>query len=333
MKSRKKCLVKWVSGKLFNNECIPSILERNKMKKWGLEVSKEWAEKELTFYVNGEWVNENEAKISVMNQAIVHGISIHEGVRAYSGSIFKLEDHIDRLYRSAENIGMQVPLTKDELKKVCKEFIERNQLKEAHFRIIVSPGACYGWPDEIMQEAKNVSVLVFGLPWQSVYGKGREEGIRVVTSPLRKIPPGCLDPRIKSTDYLSNYLSHQCAVRAGADDVVILDVRGFVAEMPGANLFIVKEQAIYTPKKHLVLEGITRATVIELAKKQGYSALEEDLTLYDVYTANEAFVCGTAAEITPVVEVDGRKIGGGKPGPITRKLQQLYWGITHTPQA
>jgi branched-chain amino acid aminotransferase len=303
------------------------------MKKWGVEVPDEWIKKELTFYVNGEWVTEKEAKISVMDQAIIHGIAVFEGVRCYDGSIFKLDEHIDRLYRSAENVGMQVPLTKDELKKVCKEFIERNQLKDAHFRIVVTPGSCYSWPDEIIQEAKNASVLVFGVPWQRMFGEGKEKGIRVVTSHLRKIPPECMDPRIKSTDYLANYLHRLYALKVGADDALILDTRGFVAEMPGANVFIVKEQAIRTPKKHYVLEGVTRATVIELARKLGYSAFEEDLTLYDLYTAEEAFVCGTAAEITPVVEVDGRKIGTGKPGYITRKLQQLYWDITHIPQA
>jgi len=299
------------------------------MKKWGVEVPEEWVEKELIFYVNGEWVNENEAKISVMDQAVVHGIAIFEGVRAYNGSIFKLDEHLDRLYRSAENVGIKIPLTKNELKKICKEFIEKNRLKDAHFRIIVTPGSCYSWPDEIIKEAKNASVLVFGVPWQRMF-EGKERGIRVVTSPLRKIPPECFDPRIKSIDYLTNYLSHQYAIKAGADDALILDTRGFVAEMPGANFFIVKDQTILTPKKHYVLEGITRATVIELAKKHGYSVLEEDITLYDVYTADEAFVCGTAAEITPVIEVDGRKIGTGEPGPITKKLQKLYWDITHT---
>lgn len=297
------------------------------MKKWGVEVPEEWAKRELIFYINGDWVTESMAKISVMNQVILHGIAIFEGIRVYKSSIFKLDEHVDRLFRSAENIGVVIPLTKDELKKICKEFIERNQLMNAHFRIIVSPGECYAWPDEVNKP----SVLVFGVPWQRMFGGGREGGIRVVTSPLRKIPPECFDPRIKSIDYLPNYMNHLYAVKLGFDDSLILDTRGFVAEMPGANFFIVNKRDIQTPKKQYVLEGITRATIIELAKKQGYRVSEEDLTLYDVYTANEAFVCGSAAEITPVVEVDGRKIGSGKPGPITRKLQKLYWDTTHQP--
>lgn len=296
------------------------------MKKWGIEVPEEWISEELIFYVNGEWVKEGEAKVSVMDQVIVHGVSVFEGVRAYNGSYFKLDEHIDRLERSAQSLGMDLPITRRKLKKICKKFLEINNLKDAHIRIIITPGLCYGWPEG----AKGPTIMVFGLPWKRMFGAGREGGIRVITSPYRRIPPECFDPRIKTTTYLPNYLSHLHAILAGVDDALVLDIRGFVSEMPGSNIFIVKNNSLYTPKKYFVLEGITRETIIDLAKEKGYTLAEEDLTLYDVYNADEAFACGSAAEITPIVEVDGRKIGEGEPGPVTKRIQQAYFELTHT---
>ncbi|NIM44583.1 MAG: branched-chain-amino-acid transaminase [Nitrososphaeria archaeon] len=294
------------------------------VKKWGIEVSEEWAERELIFYVNGEWVPESQATISVLDQGLLYGFGVFEGIRIYGGGIFKLNEHIDRLYRSAQSAQINIPLTKADLAEICREFVVRNNMKEGHLRIIVTPGKGYTW-----DTFGSPTTAVFGIPIGRMFESGHE-GIRLKTSSLRRTPPECLDPRMKTLNYFNNKLHKMEALAAGVDDAIVLDMRGFVSELSGANFFITKDKTLLTSRKQFILEGVTRATVFELAKKEGFQVIEEDLTLYDVYTADEAFTCGSGYEITPVVEVDGRKIGDGKPGPITSKLQKLYVELTHT---
>lgn len=282
-------------------------------------------EKELVFYINGQWLKRSEAKISVLDVGLQYGDGVFEGIRIYNGRIFKLDEHLDRLVRSMHAARIDPPASKNDVKKLAVEFVRRNNLRDGHFKIVVTRGD--GYVSLGKQESKS-SLLVFGLPLKTFYQKSAGEGIRLKTSALRKIPPECIDPRIKSLNYFNSILSRIDAFASGADDSLLLDMSGLVTEGPGSNFFVVKDGAIMTAPKHKGLEGITRGTVIELAKNAGYVISEQDLTLYDVYTADEAFMCGTAAEIVPVTEVDQRSMKEGI-GPVTRRLQELFREFTH----
>lgn len=278
---------------------------------------------EIVFYINGEWLPKSEAKISVLNLGLAFGDGAFEGIKVYNGKIFKLDEHIDRLFRSMRVISIELSTTKDELRELAIEFVRRNKFLDGHFKIFVTHGQGY---ISIGKSESKPSLLIFGLPFAALYKESSQKGIRLKTAALRKPPPECIDARIKTPNYMNSILCRLDAYSSGADDSLVLDVHGFVAEGPGTNFFVVKDGVIRTPTKYNVLEGITRNTLIELARGAGYTVSEENITLYDVYTAEEAFMCGTAAEVVPVIEVDGRRIGD--IGPATRKLQELF-ELTH----
>jgi branched-chain amino acid aminotransferase len=278
----------------------------------------------MVFYVNGEWYPRSEAKISVLDLGLAYGDGAFEGIRVYRGKIFKLDQHLDRLFRSIRVISIESPVTKDELMRLAIDFVRRSNLVDGHFKILVTRGQGYV---SIGKSESKASLLIFGMPIEGLYQESSRKGIRLKTSALRKPPPECLDARIKTLNYMSSILARLDAYASGADDSLMLDVHGFVAEGPTINFFIVKDGVIRTPSKYHALEGITRSTVIELARSAGYTVSEENITLYDVYTADEAFVCGTAAEVVPVIEVDGRRMRG--VGPATKRLQELYHELTH----
>jgi len=273
-------------------------------------------------YVNGEMVPMKEAKISVFDRGFQYGDGVFEGLRAYGGRIFKLKEHVDRLYRSAKAVGIQIPLSKAEFSEAIKRVVRENNFTDAH----IKPQVTRGTAPKLGLDPRNTGQPNVVIPARPI-GKSMfsaEAGFKLASVSVRKIPAVCLDPRIKCCNYLVNILARAEAVASGADEAIMLDVHGYVSEGCGDNIFLVKDGALYTPPVQDALEGITRQTVIEMAARVGLKVHEVRLTTYDVYCADEVFVTGSGAGIVPVTEVDKRPVSGGKPGEITRQIVQLY---------
>lgn len=272
-------------------------------------------------YVNGEMVPMNEAKISVFDRGFQYGDGVFEGLRAYDGLIFKLKEHIDRLYRSASAVRIDIPLSKEQFCDAIKRVVRENSFKDAHIKPQVSRGNAF----KLGMNPLNTTTPNIVIPARPIgVSLFKTEGFKLATANVRKIPAMCLDPRIKSSGYLVQILARFDAMAAGADEGIMLDINGYVTEGCGDNIFIVKDGEIYTPPVWQALEGITRAVVIEMAKLKGYKVNENKLTTYDIHTADEVFVTGSAAGIVPVAEVDGFIISNRKAGKITQEIAALY---------
>lgn len=274
---------------------------------------------DLFVFIDGEFLKGAEAKVSVFDHALLYGDGIYEGIRAYGGRIFKLDEHIDRLFDSAKGIGLGIPLNKAEFKDAVRKTIEINGLKDAHIRPIVTRGV--GKPGLDPSRAVAPSVIIMAYPYKH-WGAGKP--MKLMTSAVMKRPSNVIDAKLKCTDYLHQVLAKMQASLAGADDALMLDNRGFVAECTSENIWIVKDGVLLTPTLVSALGGITRATVFEIAQELGYQTTEKDITLQDVYTADELFVCGTGCEIKAVGDVDGRVIADGQMGPITKTIVDRY---------
>jgi len=275
---------------------------------------------DLYVYIDGIFVKGEDAKISVWDHGFLYGDGVFEGIRAYDGMIFKLDNHIDRLFDSMKAIGIEnFPLSKDELKKAVIETLRKNSLRDAHIRIIVTRGT--GRPGLDPRRSVRPSVIIMTYPFPPWLGV---KPLRVLTASIRRKSPYSIDAKIKSLNYLDNVLAKLQAVSAGFDEALMLSLDGCVAEGTGENIFIVKGEKLYTPPPIAALHGITRATVMELANKMGFETIEKNLTLQEIYTADEIFLTGSGAEIVPVKEIDGRKIGTKAPGPITHKIIETY---------
>jgi branched-chain amino acid aminotransferase len=277
----------------------------------------------MLIYLNGKLVPKEEAKVSVFDHGFLYGDGVFEGIRIYNGKIFKLKEHIERLFYSAHSIDLKPPLTQEELIQATVETVRANNLRDGYIRIVISRGEGDLGLDP--QKCPNPTVVIIAdkiaIYPEEVYKKG----MKIITVSTRRNSPQALNPNIKSLNYLNNILAKIEANRANVPEAIMLSIEGYVAEATGDNLFIVKNKNLITPPLHLgVLPGITRQTVIELAKERGIITQEKPFTLYDVYTADECFLTGTAAEIVPVVEVDGRKINGGVPGEITLLLMKDF---------
>ena len=285
---------------------------------------------EESIYVNGQFMPRSEAKVSVFDRGYLYGDGVFEGIRVYNGRVFRLDQHLERLYRGAKAIALEVPVTPEELKDIICETVRRNGLRDCYIRVIVSRGegdlglnpmSCRG-PATIVVIASDISLYP-----EEVY----EQGLELVTCATRRNLPTALNPEIKTLNYLNNILARIEVIRAGAHEGLMLNHVGYVAEATGDNVFIVREGVLSTPPAYAsILEGITRQVVLELAQEMNLPAREEQLTLYEVYTADECFLTGTAAEIVPVARCDGRVIGDGKPGPITKRLMERFEEITVT---
>ncbi|RLE13939.1 branched-chain amino acid aminotransferase [Candidatus Aerophobetes bacterium] len=278
-------------------------------------------------YLNGEYLPQEAAKISVFDHGFLYGDGVFEGIRAYKGKVFKLNEHIQRLFNSAKAISLKIPLSQEKLKEKILEALRRNKLQDAYIRVVVSRGE----GDLGLDPAKCPSPqLVIITDEISIYPeKLYEKGLEVVTSSIRRNNPSALDPRIKSLNYLNNILAKLEATSKGAPEAIMLNEDGYVAECTGDNLFIVEKGVLVTPPIWVgILKGITRDVVIELAKKEGIPVEEKVFTLFSVYTSDECFLTGTAAEVIPVTRVDGRVIGNGKVGPITRMLITKFRKLT-----
>jgi branched-chain amino acid aminotransferase len=271
-------------------------------------------------FINGKFVPSNEATVSIYDRLFLYGDGIFEGIHVYNGKLFRLEEHLDRLYNSSRYLKIKIPMSREELKEAIRETVRVNKLEAATLRVDVTRGV--GAPVENISNAGPPSVIIaVGLPGGGA-PLNKVQAARAIIVSTRKMPPECADPRAKSTGiYLNMCLASLERVAAGADAAIMLDMLGFVAEGPGYNVFAIKNDILYTPKGRNILEGITRKTAMEIARKGEYSVQEVDLTPYDLYTADEVFLCSTAIEIKPVIEIDGRVIGAGKIGSITAYIQ------------
>lgn len=277
----------------------------------------------LQIYLNGEFVSEEDAKVSVFDHGFLYGDGVFEGTRAYNGRVFCLDEHINRLYDSAKVIAMEIPISKDEMKEATLETLRRNNLQDAYIRHVVSRGAGDLGLDP--RKCPKPTVVIIASKIQLYPEELYEKGLKVITVATRRNVPEALNPMIKSLNYLNNIMAKIEANLAGVPEAVMLNQQGYVAECTGDNIFIVKDHVIYTPPTYNgALDGITRRAMIRIAKEKGYIVKDEILTRYHLYTADEFFLTGTAAEAIPVVEIDGRTVGTGTPGPVTKELIDAY---------
>ncbi|MFA0753844.1 MAG: hypothetical protein IMHGJWDQ_001667 [Candidatus Fervidibacter sp.] len=278
---------------------------------------------ELLVWLNGELVPKSQAKVSVYDHGFLYGDGVFEGIRAYNGKVFMLDEHLDRLYESAKSIWLTIPLTKEELRAAILQTLQANKLRDAYIRVVISRGEGDLGLDPRKCPKPNVVIITDRI--ELFPNELYERGIEMVTVSVRRNSPQALNPNIKSLNYLNNILAKIEAINAGKPEGLMLTLDGYVAEGTGENIFIVKGRTLLTPPAYMgILKGITRQVVIQLAQEIGISVYEAVLTLHDVYTADECFLTGTGAEIVPVVKLDGRTIGDGKPGPITRQLIQRF---------
>jgi len=273
----------------------------------------------LYIYIDGKFLAGGDAKICAWDHALLYGDGIFEGIRAYNGYVFKLDEHINRLYDSANAIVLKIPLSKVELKTVVLETLRRNNLRDAHIRTIVTRGA--GKPGLDPKRSPRASVVVSAYPFPPQLGG---KPVRLITASNRRKSPYAVDSKIKSLNYLDNILAKIQASAMGADDAIMLDINGCIAEATGENIFVIKDRKLYTPPPTACLPGITRSTVIDLAIELDYEFYERNLTPGDLYTADEIFLTGTGAEVVPVGQVDGRNISNGTPGTITSAISIAY---------
>jgi len=274
---------------------------------------------EQFIFINGEFKTKEEATVSVFDHGFLYGDGVFEGIRVYEGNIFRSRAHIDRLYDSAKAICLTIPYEKDELEQYMIETIRKNKLENAYIRLIVSRGEGGLGLDPDRCHNPNVIIIVDQV---TLYPKELyENGLPIITASTRRNIPTALNPMIKSLNYLNNILAKIEAKQAGMVEALMLNAEGYVAEATGDNIFLVKNGVLITPPTYIgALNGITRQAIIDLAHKLKIEVKEVPFTLHDVYTADEVILTGTAAEVIPVVEVDGRKIGTGKPGPVMKKL-------------
>ncbi|WP_144486845.1 branched-chain-amino-acid transaminase [Bacillus pumilus] len=280
-------------------------------------------QKEQWIFLNDELVKKEDAKISVYDHGFLYGDGVFEGIRVYNGNIFRMKEHLDRLYDSARSIMLNIPYSLEELTEKMIHTVERNGLKDAYIRLVVSRGAGDLGLDPNNCGRANTVIIVEPL---AIFPKHLyETGIDIVTVPTRRNRPDVLSPKVKSLNYLNNILVRIEAHMAGVSEALMLNDQGYVAEGSADNVFIYKKGKLYTPPGYIgALEGITRNAIMEIAEDLGYEVKEEPFTRHDVYTVEEVFLTGTAAEVIAVVKVDGRTIGEGKPGVHTNKLLEQF---------
>ncbi len=277
----------------------------------------------LLIYLDGELVPEEEAKVSVFDHGLLYGDGVFEGIRAYNGRVFRLDEHLTRLYQSANAIMLDIPLSCEEMGEAVLATCRANELTDAYIRLVVTRGKGDLGLDPRSCPRPTVFIIadVIALYPEEFY----EKGLEVITCTTRRISPDALDPGMKSLNYLNNILAKIETVRAGVPEGIMLSSDGYVAECTGDNIFVVRDDYVVTPPVYVGnLRGITRQVVIDLLAEMGIETHEELFRLLEVYSAKEAFLTGTAAEIIPVVTVDGRSIGTGTPGPLTQRLSEAF---------
>jgi len=282
----------------------------------------------MKIYINGKFYEKNEAKISVFDHGLLYGDGVFEGIRVYKRLVFKLEEHIDRLYESAHSIMLKIPLSKEQMIKTVIATLKENKLNDAYIRLLVTRGEGDLGLDPkkcICKEAVIVIADKISLYPQRLY----KEGMNIITVSTTRNAHEALNPQIKSLNYLNNIMAKIEATNCGYEEALMLNDSGYVAECTGDNIFIVKRNELYTPPECMgALSGVTRETVLGIAKSSKIPTHEHVFTRHELYIADECFLTGTAAEIIPVVKVDGRAIGTGKPGKLTVSLMKKFRELT-----
>lgn len=277
-------------------------------------------------YINGDFVPEEEAAVSVFDHGLLYGDGVFEGIRAYGGKVFRLEAHVRRLYDSAQAILLEVPMSQAEMCEAILETLRRNNLTDAYIRPIVTRGVGDLGLDP--RKCAQPTVIIITRNWGAMYGDLYDLGLTAVTVTVRRNSAAALPPNIKSLNYLNNILGKIEANIKGGDEAIFLDDQGTISEGSGDNIFVVRDGDILTPPTLNNLRGITRQAVLEIARANGIAVQEVSLGLFDLYTADEVFVTGTAAELGPVTKIDGRRIGDGRPGPVTKLLIKQFIDCT-----
>jgi branched-chain amino acid aminotransferase len=281
----------------------------------------------LKIYISGKLYDKDDAKISVYDHGLLYGDGVFEGMRSYGGKVFRLEQHLERLWSSAKAIALEIPLSRPAMAKAVNDTLATNGITDGYIRLVVTRGAGTLGLDPNRTSHPQVIIITdhIALYPEDTY----QNGLEIITASTMRNHPAALSPRIKSLNYLNNILAKLEGLQAGCVEALMLNHKGEVAECTGDNIFVVRNNGITTPPTDAgILEGITRDAVIELARKANYEVREASLTRHDVYIADECFLTGSAAEVIPVVKVDRRKIGTGVPGPVTRDLIERFRKLT-----
>ena len=277
----------------------------------------------MEVYIDGKFYPKADAKVSVFDHGFLYGDGIFEGIRLYEGNVFRLEEHLERLEMSAKAIMLQLPWTRKEIADVVCESCRRNKLTDGYIRLIISRGVGdLGLSPKTCPKPSIICIAdKITLYPEALY----TTGMKIITAPTRRISPAALPPMIKSLNYLNNILAKMEALQHGYHECIMLNDQGYVAECTGDNIFLIHKGRLLTPASHAgALIGITRQVALEVAEQLGLKLSETNLTRYDVWNADECFLTGTAAEVIPVIEVDGRTIGSGKPGPMTARILESF---------
>lgn len=283
----------------------------------------------LKVYINGKLYDKEEARISVYDHGLLYGDGVFEGIRSYAGKAFRLEQHLDRLWASAKAIWLEIPMTKAQMAQAIQDTLQVNGIQDGYIRVVVTRGA--GTLGLDPNRCSNPQVIIITDHIALYPEEYYRDGLSIITVSTIRNHPAALSPRIKSLNYLNNILAKIEGLQAGCIEALMLNHKGEVAECTGDNIFIVRNGRLLTPPNEAgILEGITRDAVIGLARDAGLKVYEVPLTKHDVYIADECFLTGTAAEVVPVVKVDSRTIGNGKPGPITRDLMERFHRLTRS---
>ncbi len=279
-------------------------------------------------FMNDRLVPEDEAKVSVFDHGLLYGDGVFEGLRSYSGKVFRLDEHLDRLYASARAICLEIPLPKAAVAKAVVDTLAANKLTDGYVRLVVTRGAGSLGLDP--NRTKNPQVIVIADTIALYPAEFYDKGLRIVTAATQRTHSAALSPRIKSLNYLNNIMAKLEGLQAGCVEALMLNHKGEVAECTGDNVFVVRSGVLLTPPPDAgILEGITRNAVMDLARAATIDCREATLVRHDLYTADECFLTGTAAEVIPVVEIDGRTIGAGVPGPVTKRLTADFHALVH----
>jgi branched-chain amino acid aminotransferase len=283
----------------------------------------------MKVYIDGKFLDEKNAKVSVFDHGLLYGDGVFEGIRAYNGRVFKLAEHIERLYWSAKAILLTIPISPAEMTRAVVDTCRRNKLRDGYIRLVVTRGV--GTLGLNPNRCKRASVIIIADKLQLYPVEYYEKGLDIVTVATTRMLPNSVNPAIKSLNYLNNILAKIEANTAGVEEAIMLNSEGFVAECTGDNIFIVQKGRLMTPPLSAgALYGITRNTVIDCARELGIPVSEPNLTRYDLFTSDECFLTGTGAELIPVVKIDSRVIGNGKPGPVYGKLNARFRELTQT---
>ena len=278
-------------------------------------------------YLNGKWVPKNEAKVSVFDHGLLYGDGVFEGIRSYRGLVFKLKEHLERLWESAHTITLRIPMTQKEMERVIVETLRKNRLLDAYIRVVITRGTGDLGLDPDKCKTPTIFVITDSIVLypETLYKKG----LAIVTVPTVRNLPEAINPSIKSLNYLNNILAKIEAKNAGCVEALMLNHQGYVAECTGDNIFMVKGGKLVTPPVYVgALKGITRQAIIEIAGRKRIAFEERILTRHDLFNADEVFLTGTAAEVIPVVKIDGRRIGEGEPGKTTAILRREFRALT-----